>query len=91
MTTVMDCTTSPINSPFSRLQFVGVQLYFTPLVYGNRVTAKGADAVVGLVLEPFHGKMRRVGLLFTVVQPRDQILEAISHLETFLLPEIVVV
>jgi hypothetical protein len=134
MTTVMDCTTSPINSPSGRLrsatltlsgplldltvqqdgcimldrsiqllpnevtwddrrraQFAGVQLYFTPLVYGNGVAAQGKDMVKGLILEPFRGKMRRVGLLHTVVQPRDQILEAISHLERFSLPEIVVV
>jgi len=71
-------------------QFVGVQLYFTPLVYGNGVAARRGDMIAGLVLEPFRGKMRRVGLLCTAEQT-GPISEAISYLKRFSLPEIVVV
>ena len=71
-------------------QFVGVQLYFTPLVYGNGVAARRRDMLAGLVLEPFRGKMRRVGLLCTA-EHTGPISEAIYHLQRFALPEIVVV
>jgi hypothetical protein len=74
-----------------REQFAGVQLYFTPLVCGKGVRAEGRGTIMGLILEPFRGKMRRVGLIHRSVRPRDGILEAISHLERFSLPEIVVV
>ena len=71
-------------------QFIGVQLYFTPLVYGNGVAARGGDMVAGLVLQPVGGEMRRVGLLCTA-EHTGPISAAISHLERFALPEIVVV
>jgi len=71
-------------------QFIGVQLYFTPLVYGNGVAARGRDMLAGLVLQPFRGNMRRVGLLCTC-EHTGPISEAIYHLQRFALPEIEVV